>query len=225
MPRLILGFVLAVLAALLPGCVSLAPGYPKEILAYDEELLGTWRVRAGVGERQESGPQREVRVHVVRREALLVKGRLAEFTTLEKQEETAPAYTITVTEAGAADLSKPRPMFEAVMLNIDGTTLLAVQVSWKTPELLDSLGWVLPVHRVFKVRLEGSTVRIATMKHEVVWMPAIQLVDPPGDSVQLPEKSGLWLVTDADRFVQILKKAVATPDCWVEEKTEIERIP
>ena len=111
------------------------------------------------------------------------------------------------------------------MLNIDGTTLLAVQVSWKTPELLDSLGWVLPVHRVFKVRLEGSTVRIATMKHEVVWMPAIQLVDPPGDSVQLPEKSGLWLVTDADRFVQILKKAVATPDCWVEEKTEIERIP
>ena len=106
---------------------------------------------------------------------------------------------------------------EAVLLRVEGATLLAYQVARDHPAIKDAFGDVLPVHRVFRVERTGDIVRVWDMKHPVVWMPGVRTLYPETGEAKLPtEDSGMWLVTDADRFTEVLKLAVRTPEEWKE---------
>lgn len=219
MPRSLAILIASALSLVLGGCIDFAPAYKQELLTFDEGLVGAW-----TGEvRDEKNPEKveHFPVRIEKREASVTSGRLGDFNGTkddpQPKKSPVPAYLMTATFGPDDHGVTHTRTYEAVLLKIEGATLLAYQLSREEPALKDAFGDVLPVHQVLRVDRTGDVVRVRDMKHKVVWMPAIRTLYPETGEAKLPtEESGMWLVTDADRFTDVLKLAVRTPDEWNE---------
>lgn len=208
----------AILALALGGCIDFAPAYKQELLTFDEGLVGSWRGEAV----DEKDPSKVAAfpVRIQKREASVTSGRLGDFNAKpdepQPKKTPVPAYLITFAWTDDKGVAHERK-YEAVLLKVGDATLLAYQLSRDEPALKDTFGDVLPVHKVIWVQRTGDLVRVRDMKHPVVWMPAIRTLYPETGEARLPpDDAGMCLVTDADRFTDVLKLAVRTPDEWKE---------
>lgn len=217
--RTFMMLIASTLALVLGGCIDFAPAYKQELLTYDEGLVGVWIGEVRDGKEPEKVERFPVRIE--KREASVTAGRLGDFNATREEpkprKSPVPAYLVTITfgpnEQGVAHTRR----YEAVLLKVEGVTVLAYQLSREEPALKDTFGDVLPVHQVVRVERTGDVVRVRDMKHKVVWMPAIRTLYAEAGEARLPTgESGMWLVTDADRFTDVLKLAVRAPDEWNE---------
>lgn len=218
--------LLVSLAVVLPGCITFAPGYPKDLLAFDEHLLGTWQIQANPDASPDAKAE-SAQITVERRDARMDGGKLAEVVPLDSNAEVVPAYRIRFQVEGRGDDTLPLPVLDAVLLEIDGVNLLATQISLAEPGVVDRLGWLMPVHRAFKIVRSGDSLTLASMKHEVVWMPIKPLDASPEtarDPVRLPEEGGLWVVSQPARYVEVLKAAVQRANFWEESPVKLRRL-
>lgn len=217
--------LLAILSVVLPGCTTFAPAYPKDLVTFDEELIGTWHMQAP----PDAAPDAKaasVAVIVERRDARMDQGKLAEIVPLQTSAEVVPAYRIRFEADAREGETRHFPTLDAVLLRIEGVDLLATQISPVTPGVVDQLRWLVPVHRVFRINRSGDRVTLASMKHEVIWMPIQPLDVPAGtptDPVRLPDKAGFSVVTRSDRYVDVLRAAVRKPDFWEQSSINLRR--
>lgn len=214
--------VLSLGTLLLSGCVDYAPAYRESLLAYDETLLGKWRFErpADPNAKNEADQTSDViDVEIAPREAIVTYGRLGQFPSAKegaKNEHKTPAYLVTMRVVAQKPEEKEfERTYDAVLLEIDGTRLVAFQISTEEKAIGEYFGDVAPIHKVVRVERDGDTLRAWSMKSSIVWLPMIQPLEKESGAVKFPEKEGVYFVADPDRFVEALRLGIKKGD-WEE---------
>ncbi len=220
MNRLPLVLVVACFTLALAGCIDYAPAYKKDLLSFDEGLVGSWFAEF---RSTDNGIEKSTRipVRIERRDAQVTGGRLGEFNKSDAKDPSSakvptPAYRFVVTWGPDEEGVTGQRAYEAVLLKIEDTTLLAYQIARDDPLIKDGFGDVLPVHKVIWINRLGDSLSVKSMRHEVVWLPDVKPLYGESGEARLPPAEGKWLVVDPDRLTEVLKLAVRTPDIWSE---------
>lgn len=226
MPKAFLVFAASLLCGLLAGCYQLQPAYPKDALTFDEGLVGVWKMTRT----EKSGEATSFEVKVEKRLAEVTNGKLGSARTISvgpfaapsgEKKEKVPAYRLTVTTPDDKDpaAAPVTHELEAVLLEVEGTKLLAMQLAGDDEYLSKNFGLVIPVHFAMRVARDGDAVRVETMSIPIIWMPLVRPIDPPKTTAMLPTELGLWLVSDDDRYLEVLRSAAKSPEFWDQTPT------
>lgn len=217
--------VLPMLAVWGWGC-SFAPAYPEAMVTFDDELLGDWGAET---EDTESGWRETHFARVEPRSIAFENGASASALSpvVLTRALTGPrGYTVTLMDAKDPAAPASVMQFDAVLLEVNGTRLLAMQPS--ASEILRSpggLGWMVPVHRAFKISRDGDRVSLATLQHDLYWMP-VRVLGPEPAELDLPQAGapgGSWLIPSSDLFIRTLKTLAERPDAWAPASTAVRR--
>jgi hypothetical protein len=190
MPRV----VLLVLFALLLTACNTEPDYPVERLRFEPALIGKWEP---ISDDPDDHDGADHTLEIRAREVGVRDGRVASksssthgFSETPRRDCTT-AYRITFNEP---DSSIEALECDAYLVTIAGRDFLGLQVS--ANQLVKSGGplFVLPIHRLYPVRLEGDTLTIAFAAN-IAWVPGVAWLEgDPSD----PRKPGEWFLEDTD---------------------------
>lgn len=230
MNRVMVLLIGVVAAIVLGGCVDQAPAYRESLLAFDETLVGTWQYVKPPNpdaEGDATGEQKtdtlDVEISAQRR--LVTYGRLGKYNRnsgVAKNEHAATTYLITlrgIEDDGTEFLRK----YDAVLLNLEGTRVLAYQISEEEKTAQEYFGDMLPVHKVVRIERDGDVLKAWMMKRAIVWVPGVRPLAAEEGEVRLPTEDGTYFVADSDRFVEAVRLAVREGE-WAEEAVEVKRV-
>lgn len=226
--KLALSIVACFVFLTLGGCIDDAPAYKQNVLAADAGAEGSWMVQLPPSDGEPVG--KEMPLTIAARKAKVTGGRLGQHNEHKKGDEgTVAAYTITLTlppeerkpedESDAKSEEGIRELtYDAVLLSIEGATFLAYEPSSKRHPELTHMDFI-PIHRVLRFERKDDVISVWPMKRAVVWMPEIKALDESDAEPELPAEEGQYLVSDPDRLVRVLGKALKQPDAWHEPIT------
>lgn len=221
--KLALSIAACLVCLTLVSCIDDAPAYKQGILAADVGAEGSWMVQLPPSDGEAVG--KEMPLTIAAREAKVTGGRLGHYNEHKKGDEgTVAAYIITLTlppeERKSDDESQAKSeeglkelTYDAVLLSIEGATFLAYEPSSKRHPELVHMDYV-PVHRMLRFERKDDVMTVWPMKRAVVWMPQIKALDVSDAEPELPAEEGQYLVSDPDRLVRVLGKALKQPDAW-----------
>ncbi len=209
-----------VLVLAMAGCMDYAPAYQISVLNSDAKLVGSWTLEI-TGSQNEDGTQKKLPMEISSKPMPAKGGRLGRFgeraATGANETQTVQGYLIDVKVPEEEDKGKKfGPLtYDAVLLNIDGATLVAYQ---PTEDRFSAMGAIdfLPVHRILRLEREGETYRLSTMKSPIVWVPTLKPLNGESDVVALPagEEGASYVVVNPDRLVRVLGLALKNPEEW-----------
>lgn len=226
--KLVLSIVACCVCLTFAGCIDDAPAYEQKTLTADPGAEGSWLVHLPKEEGDAVGKQMPLKIEA--RKAKVTGGRLGKYNEHKKGDEgTVAAYTITLTlppeERKPEDESEAKSeegikelTYDAVLLSIEGATFLAYEPSSKRHPETAHMDFI-PIHRVLRFERKDDVITVWPMKRAVVWMPQIKALDASDAEPELPAEDGQYLVSDPDRLVRVLGKALKQPDAWHEPIT------
>ncbi|MCC6428385.1 MAG: hypothetical protein IT435_16380 [Phycisphaerales bacterium] len=230
--RTLATLVLAILCAvILPGCNEPEPKYRADLLAFDAELVGTWRHESTDRVVVDGKPQREVIDLKLEARRLNINGGRIEPELLDeaKRPKSGPfnAYTGTLV-LPASETASETIEFKGFLIEVNGIKFLVFQPSTKQMGIGHLGGVVLPIHQAIKISRNGDELTFRGPRTRIAWLPDVQWLDAPPEP--LPEEPelktdapGIHITGDIDRFVAALKKYGPREDFW-EKPTVMKKI-
>lgn len=225
----IIAWLLGVIAGgvLLPGCINVHPRYPYDAVVWDESYLGTWVSTDEAGRTSTLVVEaRPVRVDPVDRRLNPDDGAGERRGAGAAPGTPAPPAEISqylLTFTGSDDESW---VLEGYLLRAGEVRLLAFQRH--DPFIEANAGWVVPLHFVWRVEMEGQgagdgagqTLSFAAPNRSVSWVPGIQWADAADDGGtrpiprEVPGRPGVRVAESLDRVLAYYVRHAGDPTFW-----------